>query len=147
MKLPIALSRAITAEFTRRKIFSVVVPASLVLFVINIVLIWLVNLSMWWLLLALPVLLITLLASVVIIGLFTAAGILKPRMSEEQDSAVKSFVDKLERVADSAQTPLPFLLFRIVFDAVFSRKEPLLKTFITDSSTLKQDFGDLQKRF
>lgn len=72
--------------------------------------------------------------------------VMRPELTKSQASAIKDFVDKLERVADSLQAPVPLIIFRMIRDIVSPRPKSYVQTVAEDSSTLRKDFLDLTAR-
>src|SRR5687767_11927873 len=148
MAVQIDVLRAIGSEFISRKLKPVLLVADIFALIIMIAAVWLTTLSVWWWLLAGPVLILTM------IGLFAFLAVrkiltkLSPKLDKSQKTSVKRFVDKVERVAENLQTPIFVIVFRVIYDILRpSRKYVYIKTLIVDSSTLREDFLGLQRKF
>ncbi len=143
----INLVRAIGSEFIGRKLKPILLALGIVALVISIAAIWLTTLSAWWWLLAIPVIIFTL------IGLFTLLLVrailrkLRPELSKPQSTAVKGFVDKLDRLVDNMQTPMFIIIFKMVRDIVRPGKGTIIQTVTEDSTTLRKDLIELQRNF
>lgn len=72
---------------------------------------------------------------------------LKPKMNKRQITLLRNFVDKLERVAEHAQTPVFIIVFRVARDVLFPREPNYIQSVTSESTTLKPDFIALQKSF
>jgi len=147
MKAQIQLSRAIGCEFLARKLRSVMILLSVVMFAVLALAIWLTTVSAWWWLFAVPVILI----SIVLIAAFVVANVaikvLRPNLTEQQDGAVKAFINKFERVAEHLQTPMFIIVFRVILDIIRKRDPSFIQTATKDSTTLHKDLLELQKSF
>lgn len=147
MKPSLQLIRAISAEFLRRKLNGTVMLFCAVLAVLLVLGIWLTTISAWW----------WLLVALLVIGGLIGLGILllariiirlvKPAQTDKQAQAVRAFVDKLERVQETVQTPMPLIVFQVARDVVRPRTPTYLQKITRDGTTLHTDFLDLQKKF
>jgi len=139
--------RAIGSEFARRTYWPVAIIVGVSDAILLVVMVWLVSLSAWWLLLAIPVFILV----VISVGLLVVArlviGIVTPQQTSHQKQDVARFVDKLQTLSDIAQTPKPILLFRIVRDVIAPRRNGFIQSASSDTLSLKKDFIDLQRTF
>lgn len=142
-----SLIRAIGSEFIRRKYRSFVLLATLAGVVVGGLMIWLVSINAWWWLLAAPVFMLLFMGAVIAFVIRILLKIATPKLTKEQSGGVQSFVDKLERVADTVQTPPFVILFRIVRDVMWPREGTFIQSFAQDSTTLEKDFAELQRQF
>lgn len=139
--------RAIGGEFLRRKWKGILTLFTLVSLALSIGCVWLITISAWWWLFAVPVF------SAVILGIFglliarLVIGIITPKLSRPQQSAVADFVDKLERVAERAQTPPFWIVFKVIRDVIWPRNTTFIQDMAQDSTSLKSDYEKLLKVF
>ncbi len=143
----ISLVRAIGTEFINRKVKSLFLLIAVVGTAVLGIVIWLTTVNVWWWLLAAPVMVLVVAGLLVYIITKFVLRVLQPVLTDAQKRDVTLFVDKLERVTENIQTPMPFILLRVIKDTVWPGKEPFIQTVAHDSTTLSQDFIDLQKSF
>lgn len=140
--------RAIGSEFLRRKLRAATIASLLVGLVgLGIVIYLSATFSAWYLLLlaiVIPILIIPVLLWL-INKLFIA--LMRPQMTDSQLSLLATFVDKLERVAEHAQTPVIVMIFRVVRDMIFVKENGYIEQVSNDTATLQPDFDALQKSF
>ena len=72
---------------------------------------------------------------------------LAPPLSKKQKRDVAQYVDKLERVAETIQTPQLAIIFYVVRDTIRPTKQSFIETISTDSKALAPDFIKLRKDF
>ena len=139
--------RALSVEFARRLVLPVFIIGLSVLVLLIVGAVWLTTISGWWgiLLGVLIVALLIFIAISIIVKIFL--GIIKPVQTKSQQSAVKSFVDKLQEISDIVQTPKAFLLGRIVWDTVSKNNSGLVYTVSTHTTTTKKDFDAIRSSF
>ncbi len=147
MKPQVSLVRAIGSEFGARKLKSVLLVTGIILIIFVGIAIWLITMSAWWWLFAIPVILFSLFSIAAYLIARIVIKRLRPDLTKSQTSAVSSFVDKLERVADNLQTPMFIIVFKVVRDIIRPRSKPFVQTIVEDSSTLHKDLLELQKNF
>ena len=147
MQSKVSLIRALGAEFLNRKFVGSMIVFAVVAIVATALLVWLVSMSAWWLLLAVPLVGLVLFGTVSLLAVKFILGIIKPRLNSEQKTAIKSFVDKLERVAEQVQMPPFMIFFNVARDVIKPRKKTFIASVVEDSTTLKPDFQALQKLF
>lgn len=143
----VQLIRAIGSEFIRRKYSSAVMLFVIAALISVVLIVWLVNISAWWLLLAVPVILGILIGIVIAVAMRILVNVASPTLTKEQKSGVRDFVDKLERVAENIQTPPFMILFRIVRDTIRPRDKTFIQAVAEESASLRPDFLSLQKLF
>jgi len=147
IKHTVSAVRAIASEFARR-IFK---PVALIVIIGAIVLtslvIWLCTMSLWWLFLAVPVFIITLIAIVLLVIAAAVIRFVSPKQTKAQRVKVAVLVDKIQRVSDVTQTPKVLLLARAVRDVIAPTKEGLVQSLIADTSSLKPEFIDTVRSF
>lgn len=147
MKAQITLVRAVGSEFVTRKLQPIVLVFAALSVVLLVLITWLVTISAWWWLLAVPIIIFIVLGLVVYLAIRVAVQKLRPQLTGQQTTAVKNFVDKLERVADNLGTPMPWLVFRVVRDVMRPREKTFIHEIANDSTTLRTDFIELQRNF
>ena len=148
MNQDIILIRSIASEFFKRKYKSLLLVFIIVTALSVGLLIWLIGMSLWWLLAAIPVFLWTVLGTLLLIIGRIVISLIKPQVSKQQTSAVSEFVDKFERITENIQTPPFIILFRVIRDAVWPRnRTTFIESMAKDSTTLHKDFIELQRKF
>jgi len=139
--------RALSVEFARRLYFPVFIVGAVILGLTIIFSVWLTAMSAWWWILFT----LAVIASVVfvIISLITSViiNVVRPAQTVSQKKSVKEFVDKLQEVADTVQTPKVFLLVRLVMDTVRPTERGLVQTMSSHVGTTKKDFEAIRKSF
>lgn len=147
MKPFVTTVRAIGSEYAARTVRALVPTFGIGAVVVTGILVWLLHFSLWWLVLAVPVLV----AIAAGIGLLLAATFVvrlaTPRLSPSQQTATKDFVDKLQRVTESVGTPVFLVMFRVVRDVVRPRETGFISQLAHDSTSLHTDFLRLQELF
>jgi len=147
MNPTITVIRCVGAEFATRLFYPVAVISAILCALLVTGVLLLATLSQWWLLLLIPVVMLV----CVVFGVMLITGLVirtvRPFQTKVQRLAVKSFVDKLQRVSDAVQTPKFILLFRIVRDIAAPRKDGFIGSMTDDTVSLKRDFQALQKLF
>jgi len=147
MDANIRVIRAVGSEFARRKLrpFIVVYLLAASLSVLGGV--WLTTVNSWWWLLAAPVIALAVAGLGVLLGIRWLIKRIAPKLTKAQKSGVNQFVDKLERVAENLQTPMFLVVFRVVRDVLWPRKEAFIKTVANDSTSLHKDLSGLIQMF
>ncbi len=137
---------AYTALRALRLITLVALLCGLVLFAI----IWALAyyLSPWWWVFLLP-LVVAIIVCVIIrlVIVKTIHLIHRHPFTESQRQALESFTDKIARLAEFKDTPLPIYAFITLRDIVRHRDATTLRSAIEDSTSLKDDFSRLQTYF
>ena len=102
----------------------------------------------WWLLLVIwvPLLLISV-GLRVIVGLLAGRFLWRNRLSDQQKSQLNAFVDKLQSLAESRGLGWPVFIFLNIKDIVLHRDFRTTKKLVTDSTSLKRDFEQLERLF
>ena len=147
MNLQLTLFRAIGSEFARRKFTSLILLFGSIAGVVLALMLLLVNVNIWWWLLAAPVMLIIIVGIAAALLAWAIIVKIRPKITKMQSRAVAGFVDKLERVTEGLQTPMPFIILRIIIDLVWKRDTPFIQQLTKDSTTLHNDFEQLVKDF
>ncbi len=138
---------AIAAEFLQRKYRSIVIIFGIVFMLLIVSFVWLLSLSYWWLLVAIPVIGLLLVGGLLLVVSRIILRSIQPQISSEQSSAVSMFVDKLQRVADNLQTPPIVVMFYVIKDIIRPSDSTYIGSVINDSRTLKSEFQSLQTKF
>lgn len=147
MKPTILAIRAIGAEFANRIYFVVASIATAVLVISLGLTSWLATFSnWWWLLFALLIIVGSVVIGVLVIVKLVIRSV-TPAQVPRQRTLVKAFVDKLQRLSETAQTPKHILLFQIVRDIAAPRDNGFVATLSHDTSSLRHDFVTLSKTF
>jgi choline-glycine betaine transporter len=147
MKPSILAIRSIGAEFANR-IYFIVAGATFAGMACSLGLtLWLTTLSdWWWLLFAVLVIVLSVVGGVLIIIKLVIRSV-TPHQTRSQKKQTKAFVDKLQRLSDTAQTSKFALLFMVVRDIAAPREHGLIATISTDTTSLKRDFAALSRTF
>lgn len=103
--------------------------------------------SQWWLLLIFPILLAAAIVACIWLALLVASKRSQQYMNNEQCLAVKSFVTKIDQLTEQIHTPHYKIIFRILRDILFRKKQGFIQQFTSDTSTLKNDYATLKKTF
>ena len=148
MKQTIAAIRALTALYIRTFVTPIAIIGASIVAILFISIGLLAHyVSTWWWLLGLPLLLIT------VVGLF--AGLLvrsilrriSPKLTRQQATATRQLIAKLQSLSNTAHTPYPFVVFRIVRDVIRRKDQGYLYNLTQNSQTLRQDFDSLRRLF
>lgn len=105
-------------------------------------------LSPWWWIFLLPLGVVVL--AVVIIRLIimkTIHAIHRHPFTEAQRRQLEAFTDKLARLAEIKDTPLPMYAFITLRDILRHHDATTLRGLVDDSTTLRSDFAELSKHF
>jgi hypothetical protein len=105
------------------------------------------TISQWWLLLAVPIVLLGLVGTVIWQIVRFIASQLSPKLNVQQKTATKKFVTKIHHVTETVQTPYPLIMFRIVKDIITRTDTGLIQEVTQQSTTLRPDFEELRKLF
>lgn len=147
MKPTILTIRAIGTEFANR-IYGIVAGITACILVISLgVAIWLTTLSDWWWLLVIA---LTIVASVAIGVLVIVKLVIRsvtPTQNTRQRVLAKAFVDKLQRLSDTVQTPKHILLFQVVRDIAAPRDNGFIAKLSSETTSLRHDFIALSQTF
>lgn len=139
--------RAIGAEFSRRTLRPVVMIGAVVLAVLIALGGWLITVSPWWWLLEAPLLFGGAVFTVLVLIVRTAIRVADPPQTKDQKTAIRGYVDKLQRVAENLQTPQFIILYRVVRDIARPRPGGYIETVSNDSKSLAPDFTKLLAQF
>jgi len=147
MKTTFIVLRAIATELAGRIYVPVVVIAAIIAVVAITLTIWLITISAWWWLLAIPVYAGIILGSAVLTVIGFTIRLAKPRQTSSQKTEVKQFVDKLQNLSEVTQTPKFVLLFRVMRDIASRREDGFVKTTIDHTMSIRKDFDSLKRSF
>ena len=139
--------RALSVEFARRLYFPVFIVGVVILALLIILSVWLTTMSAWWWILFTIVVFASILFLIISIIMRVIINVVRPAQTVAQKKSVKEFVDKLQEVADTVQTPKVFLLFRLVVDTVRPTGQGLVQTMSSHVGTTKKDFEEIRKSF
>lgn len=148
MKPNIAAVRAVTAEFASqfiRPFLWIGCGIILTLLVIVSVLVYLV--SEWWLLLLIPIVILSLAGLIAWLIVRFILKTLSPRLNVQQKNATKEFVGKLNSTIETVQTPYPIIIFYIIRDIITRKDNGFIQGVATTSKTLRPDFDELRSLF
>ena len=147
MNPSISVVRAIAAELGYRVFKPLVIVAAVVSIILIAVMVWLITISAWWLLLALPVFIAIIVATLLFVFAGITLRLVSPRPSIDQKKKVSAFVDKVQHLSEVTQTPKAILLFRAVQDVMVPNGNGFIKTIVADTTSLGSDFKELQMSF
>lgn len=139
--------RAIGAEFANRVYYPVLALGLAATLILVALVAWLVTMSAWWWLLAIPVVILISVAMGIAVIVRLIIRYVTPAQTKSQKRAVKEFVGKLQHVSETVRTPKAVLLLRLVRDIVAPRRDGFIGTLATDTFSLKSDFESIQKSF
>lgn len=148
MQSQITTMRAIGSEFLLRKLKKLVLIGVVVgLIIFGLIAYAGIAFSGWFFILLIifaPVAMVPFFLWVVLklVGRFMV-----PQMSTEQRTLLSAFVDKLERVAEHAQTPVFVIMFRIAKDILMNNEQGFIRRVTDDSTTLRPEYDALQLAF
>lgn len=147
MKPTVLAIRAIGAEFANR-IYVIVAGIAIVALVSSLGLaIWLTTLSDWWWLLVMALIIVSSVAIGVLVVVKLVIRSVTPAQNTHQRTLVKAFVDKLQRLSDTVQTPKHILLFQVVRDIAAPRDNGFIATLSSETTSLRHDFIALSQTF
>lgn len=138
--------RAIGAEFARQLWIWCLVTALITGSLLVAILLWLVSLSTWWWLLALPIGIGLSVATVLLIVFHLLINYVKPRTRPAQKKLIKVFITKLQFVSEFTSTPKFIILFRAIRSIAAPRSDTYLQD-IFEAKNLKKDFLEIVRSF
>ena len=139
--------RAIATELAYRVFKPLVIIVAIASVILIALMVWLITMSAWWLLLAVPVFIGIAVVSLLLLFSGIIIRIVSPRPTSEQKKKVAAFVDKIQRLSEVTQTPKVFLLFRAIQDVMVPSRNGFVQSMITDTTSLGGDFKDLLATF
>ncbi len=143
----IKTSRAVGAEFVRRKLTGVTVIIAILSAVFLGLGIWLTTISSWWWILLIVIITWIILGTILLTIAWFAARLLRPTMTADQRHAVSDFVDKIERVSETVQITPFMIFFRILKDMLRPTEKPFIRQIAADSTSLHSDYIALARLF
>ena len=147
MQPTITVIRAIGAEFARRIVQPLILIGAVVAILLLILGGWLTTQSPWWWLLEAVFIVGTLIFAALAVVVMVIVRTVAPTLTKTQKQSVRSFVDKLARVAEHLQTPQLLLIFNVVRDTVRPQQHGFIETVSMDSKTLAPEFIKLRREF
>lgn len=139
--------RALTAEFVKRLALPLIIIGFSITGILIIISIILTTMNGWWgILLGLSILALLIFTTLVIIVSLVISSV-NPKQDASQKKAVKGFVDKLQEIADTIQTPKAFIVGRLVWDVVNKNNDGLLRTMSSNTLSTKKDFDAIRASF
>lgn len=139
--------RAIGAEFANRVYYPVLALGLAATLILVALVAWLVTMSAWWWLLAIPVIILISVVMGIAVIVRLIIRYVTPVQTRAQKLAVKEFVKKLQHTSEAIHTPKAVLLLRLVRDVVAPRRDGFIGTLATNTFSLKSDFESIQKSF
>lgn len=149
MNTSILALRAITAEYFGRPLRFITATVVGILASLTALIVWLAVRvdDLWWFGLAVIVPLALVACGVLVLLHFLARRLAPRRLTRNERRAVKGFTDKISGLIERAGTPLPLTGLMVAKDVVRGRESRLIREFIDNSSTLRQDFTALRTLF
>lgn len=148
MKSHLNATRAITAEFARQFIRPFLwVAISIIAGLLLIISLLAFNISQWWWLLAIPVVVIGLICMVMWITVRFIVNRISPQLNKEQRITTRNFIDKLRFVVEAARTPYPIIIFYVIRDIIMRKENGFIQEITTQSKALRPDYEELKKLF
>ena len=148
MKSHITTIRAVTAEFAGQFIRPFMwIALGIILTLVAIVGLLVFLLSEWWLLLLVPIIIISLAMLITWLVVQFILKTLSPRLDTQQKNATKEFVSKLEFAIETMQTPYPVIMFYIIRDIIFKRDAGFISEVAQKSKSLRPDYEELTRLF
>jgi hypothetical protein len=136
--------RAIGAELARRIYLPIVIVFAIIALILIALLSWVVSMDLLWLLVAVPVFGLLIIAALILAAVGFIFKRVAPRINKSQRKQVGVFVDKLQSISEIAQTPKFILLFKIARDVVSPKHSNFLSSSVQNSLALKKDFNELK---
>lgn len=147
MKPSLLAIRSIGADFGNRLFYPVVIIFIVVASLAVGLVAWLTSINEWWLLLAIPIVILVSAGIGVLVVTRLVIRTITPDRSSKQKLASKQIVDKLFNLSEAAQTPKFILLFRVVRDVAAPRENGFIGTLSHDTTSLSGDFKKLRDSF
>lgn len=147
MKPSVLAVRSIASEFAFRIYWPVLIILAVIAAVLVGLMVWLIVMSTWWLLLAIPVFIIILAGAVALFVGFVVLKVIAPDQTKQQKKLVKGFVDRIQRLSEITQTPKFILLFRAIRDAISPGRGGLIESVISDTASLTKDYKEIVAAF
>lgn len=142
-----AAIKAVAAEYIRRVTRPFLIGGLVAAIVLLSVILYLAQaISLWWLILLLPLGLPILFLLVAFFIIKQLTTYLAPALTKDQRKSAAQFVDKLQRTSENLQTPPLIIAWRTIRTAQ-KGQENYLRHIVDDSSTLKDDFARTSQHF
>jgi hypothetical protein len=147
MKHSFLAVRAIASEFTHRIYLPVLITFVIVSVIAILASVWLVSLSAWWWLLAIPVFALVCIGTALLILARLIIKMVAPVTTELQRRSISTFVDHLQEMAEITQTPKVILLYKVMKDAVSPRKTAYIESVISGATAVKTEYLAISESF
>jgi uncharacterized membrane protein len=148
MKPSISAMRAITAEFARQFVRPFLwIGLGMIAVIVCLMAILAFTLSPWWWLLTVPIAALGLVGLVIWILVRFILGQVSPHLNQQQKTATKQLVTKLQSATETIQTPYPVIVFYVIRDIILRRDSGFISQVTQQSKTLRPDFEALKKLF
>ena len=149
MNTKLATARALTAYVSRRALNFVTAAAWICVGLLCLGVWALAHFSRsWWWLFLIPLAIgmsIFMLLRMMVSRLIQ--GVHRHPFTSLQKAQFKQFTDKVMGLVEAKSTPLPFFALITLKDLVRHRDASTLRSLISDSKNLKNDFADLERHF
>ncbi|MCB9820271.1 hypothetical protein H6796_03170 [Candidatus Nomurabacteria bacterium] len=139
--------RAISASVARR-IFWVAVTILIIIFSVLLAIMWLLAHFIspwWWIFLIVYIPLFVACALVVLIANFLIKKLYPQKLNKEQKSQLDDFTQKLQRLVETRGMGWPLFALLNFKDLILHRELRTTKHVVSDASSLKKDFADLER--
>jgi|GEM_PF-1881245 Zn-dependent protease with chaperone function len=145
----VGLLRAVSSAFAQsliRKIGLMILVIWLVLVVL--VLLLTVQVSTWWAIMFVPLVVLGIVAVVIATALWFAAQQLALRkLSGSERKEIQVFAEKVMGIAERVKTPLSVIAVGVARDVLLRRDSNLVRGLIDESNALKTDFEALLQKY
>ena len=147
MNPTISAIRSIGSEFAQR----LYTPIAVITAVVGLVLlsgsIFLTTISSWWWILVTLLIIAAVIVTIILVAVGLLIRTLRPAQTKEQAVKVRTFVDKIQNLADLTGTPKAVILFRIVKDMTTKGKTGYLQGLYGDTVSMRSEFRDITQSF
>ena len=145
----VGLLRAVSSAFAQsliRKIGLMILVIWLVLVVLMVLLT--VQVSTWWAIMFVPLVVLGIVAVVIATALWFAAQQLALRkLSGSERKEIQVFAEKVMGIAERVKTPLSVIAVGVARDVLLRRDSNLVRGLIDESNALKTDFEALLQKY
>ena len=148
MKPKINVLRAVTASVAWRALLiaTIIVGVALALLFSAIWALAYFTGEWWWLLLIVYVPLLLGAVAIFTTGRFLIQKLYSQQLSREQKVLLNNFTDKIQRLLETRGIGWPLFALLNVKDIVFHRELRTTKNLVSDTTGLKRDFAELEKK-
>ena len=148
MKPKINVLRAVTASVAWRALLiaTIIVGVALALLFSAIWALAYFASEWWWLLLIVYVPLLLGAVAIFTTGRFLIQKLYSQQLSREQKVLLNNFTDKIQRLLETRGIGWPLFALLNVKDIVFHRELRTTKNLVSDTTGLKRDFAELEKK-